>query len=121
MDDLFLQLCIGVAAALEILKPAIKSALNITDTSKPVYQAGIWLVAALVGIAGAFALQVNVAPSWMGVPPVVGVVFTGILSAFGSEVAHRVLEIIEAVSKVAQNKAATSGALPEIIDFGSKG
>lgn len=107
MNDLFLQLCAGVAAAMEFLKPTIKRALNITtNTDAPVYQGAVWLVAALVGIAGAFAFQVDVTPTWINLPDAAGFVFTGVVSAFGSEIAHRILEVIEAISTIFQNRAA---------------
>ena len=108
MDEQFVLLCTAVATLVQTLKPIIKGFVKIEDTTAPLYNTGIWLLAILLGIAGAFAMRVNVAPSWN---PTAGMIFTGIISALGSEVAHRILEVIQAGSQFAQNRA---GQLPAI-------
>ena len=108
MTDLFLQLCAAVAAAIETLKPILKNMMNVTDADEsktPVYVAVVKLLAMGIGIVGAILFQVDVTPVWLPVPEFGGFIFTGILAGLGSDVAHRLLEILEALSGWFQNRA----------------
>lgn len=108
MDELFLQLCGSVAALIEGLKPFLKKTLGVTDeniSTHLAYQIVIKLLAFGVGVLFAIAGQVDITPSWLNTSEVVGYLFTGLLASLGSEIAHRILELIRALSGFAQNKA----------------
>ena len=104
MNDLFIALCGGVASAMEMLKPAIKEALKVQDTSGPWYVVSMWALAMVLGTVGAFALNVNIFASFH-VSPVVGIIATGVVSAGGSEIGHRILEAVKALSGTIQRQA----------------
>lgn len=108
MDELFLQLCGTVAGAIEALKPFLKKLLNVGDAdpgANLLYQGVIKFLAFGIGVLFAIIGQVNITPSWLNTPEVVGYLFTGLLASLGSEIAHRILEIIRAASGFFQNKA----------------
>ena len=105
MDEMFVLLCGGIASVLEIIKPTIRQTFNVQDTNNPIYQASIRTTAAVSGVAGAFVFQINVTPVWMAVPETAGFVFTGVVASFGSDLAHRILEVAESVSIIFEGRA----------------
>ena len=110
MDELFIQLCAAVAATIEPLKPFLKKWLGVSDTDTTpnlAYQAVVKLIALGVGIIFAIGAGVNITPSWLNVSDAAGYLITGLLASLGSEVAHRILELLRALSGFMQNKAST--------------
>lgn len=110
MDELFLQLCGSVAALIEGLKPFLRKTMGVTDenvSTHLAYQIVIKLLAFGIGVLFAIGGQVDITPSWLATSDAVGYLFTGLLASLGSEVAHRILEIIRAMSGLLQNKANT--------------
>lgn len=109
MDELFLQLCGSVAGAIEALKPFLKRLLGIGEgddvSANLLYQGIIKLLAFGIGVLFAIIAQVDITPSWLNTSEAIGYLFTGLLASLGSEVAHRILEVIRALSGFVQNKA----------------
>jgi hypothetical protein len=110
MDELFLQLCGSVLASIEALKPFLKRVLNVSDdqtSTNLLYQGVIRFLAFGIGVLYAIVGQVDITPSWLATSEAVGYLFTGLLASLGSEIGHRVLEVLRALSGFTQNKANT--------------
>ncbi len=109
MDELFVQLCGSVLAFIEFIKPFLRKLLGIGDdadvSANLLYQGVIKLLALGAGVIGAIVGQVDVTPSWLATSDAVGYLFTGLLASLGSEIGHRILEIVRAAGGFAKNKA----------------
>lgn len=86
----FLALAGAVYKFTEFIKPALKK----PGWSDDVYNAAVQLLACVIGVVLAFvAGGVNLLPAVLPVPPVAGVVITGIVIGLGADVVNAALDL----------------------------